>query len=87
MTTYSVFHVVATKHVRRRGNNVAPTSDFGRATESHFIAQATHDVDGNTLGVVVMALTPTETIPAPVLTALHVEMQQMADDWPDGMGP
>jgi hypothetical protein len=86
LATYSDFHILAVKHVRRRGNNVAPTSDFNRATESHFIAQATHDVDGNNLGVVVIALTPVEVLPSAVLTALEGKMQAQANAHPNGMG-
>jgi hypothetical protein len=84
--TYRDFEIVAVKHVRRRGKNVELLAFISRATESWFLAQATHDDDGNRFGVAVVALTPTDTIPPAVLSALHADAQQFVDDHPGGGG-
>ncbi len=78
--TYSDLTVVHWKHIRRRGQTNEPVDDLSRATETHWLLQAIADSDGHRFGVVVIALTPSETLPPFVIAAAEAKAQQWVDD-------
>ena len=82
--TFSQFEITGIKHVRRRGKTVEQLPTIDRATETHFKCQAIADVDGHRFGMAVLALQPTETLPAPVIVALQGRCQDWVDANPDG---
>ncbi len=82
--TFRDFEVTHLKHIRRRGKTVEQLPSIARATETHFMAQATADVDGHRFAMAVLALPATETLPPPVVVALQGEAQKWVDDNPDG---
>ncbi len=86
MATFSEFEVTHLKHIRRRGNKVEQLPSIDRATETHFMAQATANTDGHRFGMSVVALQPTETIPPAVIVALQAAAQDWVDENPTDPG-
>ena len=84
--TFRDFEVTHLKHIRRRGKTVEQLPSIDRATETHFMAQATSDTDGHRFAMAVLALPATETISPAVIVALQAAAQDWVDENPTDPG-